>query len=150
MTKEEIKDFSMKISQSSKTELVVITYEIIINYIESAKECHAGEDMEGFVFNIKKAKQFVNDLSVNLDFHYKLSFDLMSLYMFINKSLVSAQVRRTTEMLDECIKIVSSLKNAFDSISSEDKRGAAMPNSEQVYVGLTYGKGSKLNEYAVR
>ena len=86
MTKEEIKDFSMKISQSSKTELVVITYEIIINYIESAKECHAGEDMEGFVFNIKKAKQFVNDLSVNLDFHYKLSFDLMSLYMFINKS----------------------------------------------------------------
>lgn len=40
MTKEDIRDFSMKITQCSKTGLVVITYEIIENYLNSAIECH--------------------------------------------------------------------------------------------------------------
>lgn len=150
MTKEEIKDFSFKITQSTKTGLVVITYEIIINYINSAKVCFESGDMEGFTFNIKKARQFVNDLSSNLDFKYKISFDLMSLYMFINRSLLSASIRKNTELLDDCTKIIAKLKEAFSNIESEDKRGAAMPNSEQVYVGLTYGKSSNLNEIYVR
>lgn len=150
MTKEDIRDFSMKITQCSKTGLVVITYEIIENYLNSAIECHKKMDIEGFRFNIKKAKQFLNDLSSSLDFNYKISFDLMSLYMFINNRLVSASVRKSADLLDECLNIIDSLKNAFGKIEGEDKRGKVMPNSDQVYVGLTYGKGSKLNEYSLR
>lgn len=150
MTKEDIRDFSMKITQCSKTGLVVITYEIIENYLNSAIECHKKMDIEGFRFNIKKAKQFLNDLSSSLDFNYKISFDLMSLYMFINNRLVSASVRKSVDLLDECLNIIGSLKSAFGKIEDEDKRGKVMPNSDQVYVGLTYGKGSKLNEYSLR
>lgn len=150
MTKEDIRDFSMKITQCSKTGLVVITYEIIENYLNSAIECHKKMDIEGFRFNIKKAKQFLNDLSSSLDFNYKISFDLMSLYMFINNRLVSASVRKSVDLLDECLNIIDSLKSAFGKIEGEDKRGKVMPNSDQVYVGLTYGKGSKLNENSLR
>lgn len=150
MTKEEIKDFSMKITQSSKTGLVVITYEIIENYLNSAIECHKKMDIEGFRFNVKKAKQFVNNLSSSLDFNYKISFDLMSLYMFINNRLVSASVKKSLESIDECLNIINSLKNAFKKIECEDKRGKVMPHSDEVYVGLTYGKGSRLNEYSRR
>ncbi len=150
MTKEDIRDFSMKITQCSKTGLVVITYEIIENYLNSAIECHKKMDIEGFRFNIKKAKQFLNDLSSSLDFNYKISFDLMSLYMFINNRLVSASVRKSADLIDECLNIIDSLKSAFGEIEGEDKRGKVMPNSDQVYVGLTYGKGSKLNEYSLR
>ncbi len=150
MTKEDIRDFSMKITQCSKTGLVVITYEIIENYLNSAIDCHKKMDIEGFRFNIKKAKQFLNDLSSSLDFNYKISFDLMSLYMFINNRLVSASVRKSVDLLDECLNIIDSLKSAFGKIEDEDKRGKVMPNSDQVYVGLTYGKGSKLNEYSLR
>lgn len=150
MTKEEIRNFSLRITQSTKTGLVVITYEIIINYINSAKECFENDDMEGLSQNIKLAKSFVDDLSSNLDFRYKISFNLMSLYMFINRNLLKANIRKNTELLDECIKIITSLKEAFSSIEAEDKRGGAMPNSEQVYAGLTYGKGSNLNEFYLR
>ena len=150
MTKEEIKEFSYRISQSSKTELVVITYEIIINYLESAKEAYNENDFGSFNFNIKKAKQFVNDLSSNLDFKYKMSCDLMSLYLFVNRTLLSASVRKSVEHIDTCIKIITSLRDAFDKISGEDKRGMAMPRSEQVFVGLTYGKTSQLNEVYMR
>lgn len=150
MTKEEIKDFSMKISQSSRTGLVVITYEIIENYLNCAVECHRKMDLEGFRFNVKKAKQFVNDLSSSLDFNYKISFELMSLYMYINNQLVSASVRKSDEAIDSCLNIIQSLKNAFAQIEPEDKRGKVMPNSNEVYVGLTYDKGRKLNEYSYR
>ncbi|NLL92765.1 MAG: flagellar protein FliS [Clostridiales bacterium] len=150
MTKEEIKDFSLRITQSSKTELVVVTYDIIINYLEAAKNSFKEDNIEEFIFNVKKAKQFINDLSSNLDFHYKLSFDLMSLYLYANKCLVSAQVKKTDEKLDSVIDVISGLKIGFLEVAKEDVRGLAMPNSSQVYVGLTYGKTSKLNEYSVR
>ena len=70
--------------------------------------------------------------------------------MFINNRLVSASVRKSVDLIDECLSIIDSLKNAFEKIESEDKRGKVMPNSDQVYVGLTYGKSSKLNEYSLR
>lgn len=150
MTKEEIKDFSYRISQCSKTELVVITYDIILNYLNSAKESLQENEMANFHFNIKKAKQFVNDLSSNLDFKYKMSCDLMSLYLYINRTLLSASVRKSEEHIDVCIRIINELRNAFDKISPEDKRGMAMPRGEQVFAGLTYGRTSRLNEVYMR
>ena len=63
MTKEEIKEFSLRIADSSKTELVVITYDIIINYIDGAIKAYEEEELENVVFNLQKAKQFVNNLS---------------------------------------------------------------------------------------
>lgn len=150
MEKEMIKDFSVRIAQASKTQLVVITYEIITKYLEEAEKCYDEGDMDKFKFNIKKAKQFVNELQSNLDFNYRLSFELMSLYLFINKCLVRASVRKSTENLKECKNIINSLKDAFEKVALTDKRGAAMPNGEQVYVGLTYGKGSTINEVYIR
>ena len=150
MEKEVIKEYAARIAQASKTELVVITYEIINNYIEDAMECYKNQDLEGFRFNIKKAKQFVNDLQVNLDFNYKLSFELMSLYLYINKWLVSSSIRKSAENLPLCQRIIASLKNAFSQVAKTDKRCSAMPNSEQIYAGLTYGKSSMLNEVYIR
>ena len=150
MTKDEIKDFSYRISQCSKTELVVITYDIILNYLNSAKDSLQENDIANFYFNIKKAKQFVNDLSSNLDFRYKMSCDLMSLYLYINRTLLSASVRKSEEHIDVCIRIINELRNAFNKISPEDKRGMAMPGGEQVFAGLTYGRTSMLNEVYMR
>lgn len=150
MTQEEIKNYSVRVSQCSKTELVVITYEIAINYLNSAKEALKINDIDSFKFNIKKAKQFVNELSSNLDFKYKISFDLMSIYLFINKTLVSVMVNRDESIIDRIIGIINNLKNAFSEVAKQDNRGQAMPNSQSLYVGLTYGPGSTLNEYVAR
>ena len=150
MTQDEIKEFSIRVGQSSKTGLVVITYEIIDNYLNSAKAALKADDIDLFKFNIKKAKQFVNDLSSNLDFKYKISFDLMSIYLFINKTLVSVMVNRDEKIIDRIIGMINNLKNAFEKVAIQDDRGQAMPNSQALYAGLTYGPGSKLNEYVAR
>lgn len=147
MTKEEIKIFSRRITQSSRSELVVITYEIIENYIERAIEVQ--DDKEDFVFNMKKAKQFLNNVSSALDFSYDISKQLMSLYMYMDRCLISSIVKQTPVEIDTVLSILTKLKSSFVEVSKFDKSGTVMQGGEQVYAGLTYGKGV-LNEVAVR
>lgn len=149
MTKEEINVFSKRVAQSSKSELIVISYEIILNYIKSAKEELAKENTEKFVFNVKKAKQFVNDLSSVLDFSQKISFELMNIYMFIDRCLIKSMVKKMDCELSAVESIIGKLKVAFEEVSKNDDSGAMMKNGEQIYAGLTYGRGV-LNEVTMR
>ena len=46
---------------------------------------------------------------------------------------------------DEINKVMESLHSAFAEVAKQDTSGAVMQNTQQVYAGLTYGKG-RLNE----
>lgn len=143
MTKKEINEFSMRISQSNKTEIVVITYEIIINYLESAKEALKIDNKEEFVFNLKKSRQFVNQLSTALDFKYEISRELMSLYMFANDRILKSELRLKDVNIDDVIKMMSELREAFLEVCKFDTTKPAMTGGETVYEGLTYGKNAR-------
>ena len=150
MTKEEMNVFSLRIANCSKTELIVITYDIIMNYVDSACSSYEKDDLDGVVFNLKKAKQFLNNLSSSLDFKYGISYELMNLYMYINNCLVRNIAKRNVENSDSIRSVINRLRESFDDISGLDNSGKVMKNSEQVYIGYTYGRTSTLNEVRVR
>ncbi len=150
MTKEEMKNFSMRIAESSKTGLVVITYDVILNYIESASKAYEEDDLEAVVFNLQKAKQFVNNLSSCLDFKYGISNELMRLYLYVNNCLVKDIVKRNPSHAESIKDVIAKLRESYNEISPLDHSGKVMKNSEQVYVGYTYGRTSTLNEVIVR
>lgn len=145
MTKEQINEFAMRISHTNRTGLVVIIYEIIDNYIDSALTALEHEDMETFLFNINKSRQFLNQLSSGLDFHYNLSYELMNLYMFANECLIQSEVKRQNVNLSMVQHIMNKLKLAFEQVSQKDESGTVMKNSQIVYEGLTYGKNARNN-----
>ena len=128
MNKQEINEFSMRISQSSRTQIVVITYEIIINYLDSARESLDNKDETNFVFNVKKARQFLSQLSGALDFKYGISYELMNLYMYVNNCLVKNIAKRNVEKADSIKSVITQLRSSFDEISSLDQSGKAMKN----------------------
>lgn len=142
MTKDEIKEFSMRIAQSNKTQLVVISYEIIVNYIESAQ---SSEDEKDFIFNIQKAQQFLNDLTSALDYSYEISYDLLSLYSYANRCFAKSIAKKQQCDLDTVKNMMLKLRESFEKVSKEDKSGPVIKNVEPVYAGMTYGKNS-LNE----
>lgn len=142
MTKDEIKEFSMRIAQSNKTQLVVISYEIIVNYIESAQ---SSENEKDFIFNIQKAQQFLNDLTSALDYSYEISYDLLSLYSYANSCFVKSIAKKQQCDLDTVKNMMLKLRESFEKVSKEDKSGPVIKNVEPVYAGITYGKNS-LNE----
>lgn len=150
MTKEEMKEFSLRIADSSKTELVVITYDIIMNYIDAAVKAYDEEEPENVVFNLQKAKQFVNNLSSCLDLNVGISHELLRLYVYVNNCLVKDIVRRNPANAESIKGVISKLRESYNEISPLDHSGKVMRNSEQVYVGYTYGRTSTLNEVVVR
>ena len=150
MTKNEIREFSLRIAEGSKTDLVVTTYDIILHYIAEAEAAVAEDNKDDVVFNLQKAKQFVNHLSSCLDFKFSISAELMRLYIYINNCLVKDIIKRNTNHADSIRNVIKGLREAFSQISSQDTSGKAIKNSEQVYVGYTYGKTSTLNEVIVR
>lgn len=146
MTDEEKKVFSLRISQSNKTEIVVISYEIILNYIQSAKECYENGDNDEMIANLKNAKKFVNDLNSNLNLNYNISYDLMNLYRYANKTLLHCIIKKNVEGISSVENIMINLKESFVHVAKQDNRGAAIKGGGQVYAGLTYGNNRKLNE----
>ena len=70
MTKEQIQEYTLKITQGTKTDLVVITYDIIVTYINAGLEEYKKEKIEDFIWNIKKSAEFLSELMHSLDFEY--------------------------------------------------------------------------------
>ena len=150
MTKEEKNVFSLRIANSSKTELIVITYDIIVNYVDAACDAYSKEDLDLVVFNLQKAKQFLNNLSSCLNFEYGISYELMNLYIYVNNCLVRDIVKRNPQSADTVKSIINELRESFEVVSAKDTSGRVMKNSERVYVGYTYGRTSTLNEVVFR
>jgi len=69
----------------------------------------------------------------------------MSLYIYANKMLTKARVSGNAEPLADVTMVMDKLRAGFEGIKSQDTTGPVMQNVQQVYAGLTYGKG-QLNE----
>lgn len=145
MDKSLLQNYTLRISQASKSELVVIMYDVILTDIDSSIKAFKIENYNEFEYELKHACRFLNELMATLDYSVSLSYDLLSLYSYTNKSLIKAYIGRTCAPLDGALMVINRLRDAFAQISAEDTSGPVMKNVQQVYAGLTYGKGT-LNE----
>ena len=142
MTKEMKQEFTLKITQANKTELIQILYELLLVYTGEAKEAHARQERAGFREGIRKARGCINELLASLHFEYELAMNFMQLYLYMNRELARAEVRNATEPLAEVEKIVGKLHAAYEKLSDMDTSGPVMSNVQTVYAGLTYGRNS--------
>lgn len=137
--------FTARITQASKTELVVIMYEILLADLNSARSYHDKGDFDMYGRELKHGQRILNELMVTLDYRYELSVQLMSLYIFINKTLITAMIQKHVELLADTEAVLTILMEGFKGILKDDQSGPVMQNTQQLYAGLTYGKGM-LNE----
>lgn len=145
MTREETSGFSYRIMQASPTELIIILYEMLEVYLKEAiTYCKEGKTQE-FRAALKRGQSVLFELNHSLDMQYAISLNFMQIYLFINRTAIKASVSGKTEDLERCVGMIDKLKNAFEQIKGGDRRGPVMRNTQQVYAGLTYGKGT-LNE----
>ena len=68
----------------------------------------------------------------------------------MNNCLVKDIAKRNPANAENVKAVISKLRDSYNEISPLDKSGKVMRNSEQVYVGYTYGRTSTLNEVIVR
>lgn len=147
MKKESIQAYTNRIIQANRSELVVITYEIVIENIQNAQSSFLNSKVE-FACDLQNAQKFLKELIVSLDFQYEISNQLLSIYLFINKTLIESKQKNSITLLPRIEGILKNLMSSFQKISEQDKSGPVMMNAETIYAGLTYGKND-LNEVKV-
>ena len=145
MTKDRIQEYTLKITNASATGIIVILYDLAIEYIGDAKACFDAGDHEGAKVQCTNAGRVLGDLISSLDFAYEISLPLFRIYEFASKEVSMAVIRNDGSALGDLIRLLSSLRESFEKLSQEDTSGPVMTNTQTVYAGLTYGKGT-LNE----
>lgn len=139
------KEFTLRITQANRTELIVILYDMILAYIEDAEALEEKGMHTEFIKEIKNAENCVNELISSLDFQYNISFELLALYGYLNRVFQQMLIRRNPEQLESAVLVVKKLRASFQQIAEQDHSEPLMKNTQTVYAGLTYGRGS-LNE----
>lgn len=145
MNKEALQIYTARITQASKSELIVIMYDIILDDIKEANAAYEDGNIELFEQTLKHAQKFLNELMGSLNYKYVMALDLVQLYIYVNKRLITAIVKKSPETLESAKEVMERLKIGFEGVSKEDQSGPVMKNTQQLYAGLTYGKGT-LNE----
>lgn len=140
MDAEKKREFTRRISQSNRSELVVIQYEIFYAYMEDAVAAHETGDYEGFRAAIRKGDRVLAELSDTLDFQYELAGQLYALYDFAKRALMQCIVKKDCQGIEDAKKALDPLYTAFVQVAAQDTSEPLMRNTQQVYAGMTYGK----------
>lgn len=145
MKEETKKVFAARISQANRSELVVIMYDIIFASMEEAEEYLGEDDAESFGRELSRAQKTLRELIATLDMQYDISKQLMPLYLYANRRMIDAMRTKRAEPLADVRLVLKPLGKAFSEVAAQDSSPALMEHTQQLYAGLTYGRG-RLNE----
>ena len=149
MKAESVKIFTRRITSANKSEIIVIIYDIIEENLALAKKALAEGDRETYRNEIKQAISFVKELLVSLDMNYEVSKYLASLYIYVSRCLNFALVSGKKEEIEAARKVLRKLGESFREVAKTDRSEPVMGNTQQIYAGITYGKGLSLDETLV-
>ena len=145
MTKEQKQEFTRRIAQANKTELVIILYDIFLTYAQDALDAANQVDIGNYHTYIKRAKDTIAELMQSINPESSIAGNYRSLYGFMLRQLTRADSSKETELIRQIQTMVLSMKDAYKKVCEKDQSAPVMDNAQTVYAGLTYGRG-ELNE----
>ena len=111
----------VQLETASPLELIIKLYEGALRFINLAKKGLADGDYQLVNNSLLRAQAIVNELNLSLNMDYEISHNLRELYLFINRSLIEANIAKDGSKLDEIMEMLMSLKDAWVQINEETK-----------------------------
>ncbi len=145
MTREQIKEFTLRTTSSNHSGLILVLFDVVKVYVSDALEGYKNSDMDLYYTNIKLAKKAHNELMSCINPRDELGKQVLSIFRFIYGCMISSELKRKPCELDRCLLMLDNLRVGFEHLHQLDDEEPVMKNTHQVYAGLTYGKGV-LNE----
>ena len=142
MTRELKQEYTLRISQANSTQLVVIIYEMLLDYLKEGREALSVKDIENFHDSIRRATGCIRELSGSINNNTNISGNLFSLYVYCIKELARADLHHNVEELYNVELVIRKLYEAYKEATKDDMSSPIMNNTQLVYAGLTYGKES--------
>ena len=142
MTTELKQEYTLRITQANKTQLITILYEMVLIYIGEAENALIADNKVEFKSAIRKIRGCMDELAASLNYDYELAHNLLQLYLYVNRELVKASSHYDKENLEHVRLVIGPLHEAYKQIENQDTSGPVMGNAQTVYAGLTYGRNT--------
>lgn len=142
MTREMKQEFTLRITQANKTQMITILYEMVLLYIDEAEqELESGNRTE-YKAVVRRIQGCMDELKVSLNLNYDVAHNLLQLYRYIDRELIKAASHYERENLEHVRLVIDRLHKAYEQIESQDTSEPVMGNTQTVYAGLTYGRNT--------
>ena len=102
MTKECKQQFTLRITQANSTQLIVILYEMTLQYLADGEQA---ADDAGLAEAVHRARGCIKELLNSLHREYSPAGELSRLYLFCLRRLAVCEVRRDRTILEEIRKV---------------------------------------------
>ena len=124
---------STQVSTADRLQLVVMLYDGAITFLKQAKEKMAAQDAAGKGLFIGKALDIIAELNASLNFQEgkEVAANLFHLYNFMTAHLTRANLNWDTVALEDVVKMLSSLRDAWEDVCQKSKRGELKEVLEQ-------------------
>lgn len=112
--------FQTQVTTTSQGDLLVMLYDGAIKFLNQAKERIAEKDYAQKGILISKAMDVINELdeSLNNEKGGEVAENLHQLYFFCNTRLLRANMDMNPDIIDEVLKVLEGLRDAFNSIKN--------------------------------
>ena len=104
-----------QVMAASPEQLVIMAYDGALRFARLAREAMKADDLKMHSLNILRTQDIVMYLlsTLNSEASPELSFDLSRIYVYIHGRLTDANVESDVGIMDECIELLSNLREAW-------------------------------------
>ena len=123
------------VKTASQGRLVVLLYEEAVRQLSLASSLYSADkklpvnNIEKFGNAILKAQEIITELQVSLDMEKggEIASNLMSLYIFFNKQLTEANIKKDKDVLDSILKMMKDLCESWTQAAASSANAPAAP-----------------------
>ena len=99
---------------ASPEELTLMLYNGLVKFIMKAQHAISKNDMENANKSIIRAQEIVSELMSTLDMKYEVAASLELLYDYMIRRLIEANVKKSSEILDEVLEFAKDLRDTWE------------------------------------
>lgn len=114
-----------QIQTASPLDLIIMMYDGAIRFINQAKKALAEKKFAPANNALQRAQDIIDELNINLNPEAgEIAANLRNLYLFINRRLIEANVKKDGEILDEALKLLTTLRSSWVELQAAKKPAA--------------------------
>ncbi|WP_423408233.1 flagellar export chaperone FliS [Heyndrickxia sp. MSNUG] len=104
------------VNTASPGELTLMLYNGCLKFINLAKHAMEQKDIPARNTNILKSQKIVQELMVTLNMDLEVSQNMMSLYDYMNRRLIEANIKNDQAILEEVEGLVTEFRDTWKQV----------------------------------
>jgi len=101
------------VNTSTPQELTLMLYNGLIKFINLSIQAIEEKDIQGAHNNIVKAQRIIEEFMSTLDMDYDISKNLYSIYEYMNRRLIDANIKKDKDILEEVLGFAKDLRDTW-------------------------------------